>query len=84
MPPFRSSVLFILIPILKKATPVIKKDLFYVFPYGPCTWLCGAFFVDRGSPKAAYNTLKHCADEMNDKKVNSMSNIRKYKKYIYI
>lgn len=58
-----------LIPILKKATPIIKKDLLYFLPYGPCTWLAGAFFVDRSSPKAAYKTLNYCAQEMNNKKV---------------
>lgn len=63
-----------LIPILKRATPIIKKELFYVFPYGPCTWLAGAFFVDRSSPKAAYKTLGHCAKEMHQKKVNLVDN----------
>lgn len=70
---FSRAVLFNLIPILKKATPVIKKDLLYIFPYGPCTWLCGAFFVDRSSPKAAYETLAHCAKEMTEKKVINLS-----------
>lgn len=62
-----------LIPILRKATPIIKKSLLYVLPYGPCTWLAGAFFVDRSSPKAAYKTLTHCANEMNKKKVGRIS-----------
>lgn len=64
-----SLVLFLMVPLLKKVTPIIKKELLYLFPYGPCTWVCGAFFVDRSSPKKAYETLNHCAKEMNKKKV---------------
>lgn len=51
-------------PIGRKVAPVAKKELFYVVPFGFCSWLAGVKFVDRSTPAAAYRTLNDCAQKM--------------------
>lgn len=63
------AVIFMITPILKRATPITKKEYLYMVPYGPGSWLAGVVFVDRSSPKAAYKTLSDCAQKMNKDKV---------------
>lgn len=65
------SVVFMLTPLLRKATAITKKSHLWLVPYGPGAWLAGVEFIDRSSPKAAYKTLSECAKKMYREKVEN-------------
>ncbi|XP_052747553.1 uncharacterized protein LOC112046610 [Bicyclus anynana] len=48
----------------KRVAPVVKKELFYFFPFGLTAYLMGCIFIDRKNPRDAYNTLKDSANEL--------------------
>lgn len=49
------TVLAYLWPLIGRATVVSKKELLYVFPFGPAAYLWGTLFIDRN--RSAVNKL---------------------------
>lgn len=56
--------------VMKKVTGIAKIEMFYMVPFGPSSWLAGISFIERKSPKAAYQTLGKCADRMKHEDVS--------------
>ncbi|EFN81394.1 1-acyl-sn-glycerol-3-phosphate acyltransferase alpha [Harpegnathos saltator] len=61
--------LFDLWPVMEKCTVVSKKELFYAWPFGLSTWLCGLIFIDRMNSESARSVLNNAAQQLKDKKV---------------
>jgi lysophosphatidate acyltransferase len=55
--------------VIPNYTGVSKKEILYVFPFGPASWLAGIVFIDRKNKKSAFATLARCKKLMNDLKV---------------
>lgn len=50
-------VLAYLWPLIGRATVVSKKELLYIFPFGPAAYLWGTLFIDRSNQRQAVNKL---------------------------
>lgn len=74
---FLISVLGKLWPIIGRATVVAKKELLYLFPFGPATWLWGTLFIDRNNKKSAQNAINKESKAINEKMVRSKSKKKK-------
>lgn len=48
--------------IFERRGAVSKKELFYVFPFGPICWLSNIIFIDRTNPKAIRKTLERLTE----------------------
>lgn len=46
---------------MKKLSGIAKKEIFYIFPFGPTAYLGGVIPIDRQSAKSAHKTLDRCA-----------------------
>lgn len=55
--------------ILERAAVVVKKEVFYLWPFGLGAWLWGTVFIDKASGKDAIKTLREAAKTLNTDKV---------------
>lgn len=51
-------------------TPLAKKELFYVWPFGFTIWLCGITFIDRLNAERARSTIDELANKINRENVS--------------
>jgi lysophosphatidate acyltransferase len=61
-----------LFEVIPNYTGVAKKEILFVFPFGPAAWLGGIVFINRQNKKAAYKTLATCKKLMIEEKVKIM------------
>ncbi|XP_055685235.1 1-acyl-sn-glycerol-3-phosphate acyltransferase beta-like [Lutzomyia longipalpis] len=61
--------MFNLWELMDRVTGIAKKEMFYVFPFGPAAWLAGLPYIDRQSPKSGYQTLGRCAKLMKEEDI---------------
>ena len=50
-------------------TPLAKKELFYVWPFGLAIWLAGITFIDRLNPEKARGTIDTLAKKIKEENV---------------
>ncbi|XP_060809439.1 1-acyl-sn-glycerol-3-phosphate acyltransferase beta [Amyelois transitella] len=54
--------------VAQNMTVVVKKELYYFWPFGLAASLAGVVFIDRSQPKAAYKSMKTTMHVMQDNK----------------
>ena len=60
-------VLSYLWPLIGRATVVAKRELLYIFPFGPAAYLWGTLYINRSNHKQALNKLNHEVAEIQQK-----------------
>ncbi|XP_063701629.1 1-acyl-sn-glycerol-3-phosphate acyltransferase beta-like [Culicoides brevitarsis] len=53
----------------KLMTSIAKKEIFYLFPFGPAAWLSGLRYIDRSSSKKSYQTLSSVEKLMTEQRM---------------
>ncbi|XP_017781817.1 PREDICTED: 1-acyl-sn-glycerol-3-phosphate acyltransferase alpha [Nicrophorus vespilloides] len=56
-------------PIMDKCTVVAKKELFYIWPFGLASWLCGLIFIDRMNSNKAKEAMNEAGELIKRKKI---------------
>lgn len=56
-------------PFMRKCTVVVKKELFYAWPFGLAAWLCGLIFIPRMNSDKSRELMNDAAEEIIKNKV---------------
>ncbi|KAL3277029.1 hypothetical protein HHI36_012391 [Cryptolaemus montrouzieri] len=59
---------FMLWPVMRKCTVIVKKELFYFWPFGLAAWLAGLIFIPRTNPEKAKAIMAEAGEKIKKEK----------------
>ncbi|KAK9875126.1 hypothetical protein WA026_005919 [Henosepilachna vigintioctopunctata] len=61
--------LFHVYPLLKRCIFIMKKEILYYIPFGPCLWLCGNVFIPRSKSQKSKDILNKTLSKIETEKM---------------